>query len=90
MNMLEWLQNLADDCRDDIPAVAMADWAEMMARWKFSDEEWAELRRRVTRCHRGGPVRFFEIEDHAGDLREERELRRNMERLTELTGAQDG
>ena len=44
----------------------------------------------VEGLRRGGPVRFFEIEDHAGDLREERELRRNMEYLAELTGGRDG
>ncbi len=88
--LIAYLGELAACCRDQVPDAALAAWAEMMAGWRFSDEEWAELKRRVTRCHRGGPVRFFEIEDHAGDLREERELRRNMEHLAEITRGRDG
>lgn len=84
MNLIAWLQSLGEMCRDDIPAGAMAEWAEMMQRWKFSDEEWAELKRRVTRCHRGGPVRFAQIEEHADDLYEERERRENTERVRRM------
>jgi hypothetical protein len=63
----------------------MAEWAQMMAGWKFTDQEWLDLKRRITRCHRGGPLRFFEIEEHANDLRDERERRRNMEHIARIT-----
>ncbi len=78
------LNEIAASCRDQIPDAALATWADMMARWKFSPEEWNELKCRVTRCHRIGPLRFFELEEHAQDLREERERRQNMERIAEI------
>ena len=88
--LVAYLQDLGASCRDQIPDAALATWAEMMQRWKFSDEEWAELKRRVTRCHRGGPVRFTEIEEHAGDLREEREMRQNAEKIRRMFEAGGG
>ena len=87
MELTLWLQSLAEMCRDDIPPGAMAEWVDMMARWKFNDDEWAELKRRVTLCHRFGPVRFVEIKEHADDLREERARRQNMERIRAMEGA---
>jgi len=92
MEITKWLQNLAETCRDEIPPGALAAWSAQIERWGLNESGFEELARRVMFAHRGGPLRFAEVDEQHTEMDMERSRHQEpgADPLFRLVTAEDG
>lgn len=88
MEMLGWLQKLANACQADPPLGVIEAFQEELETWKLTDDQWKELRKRAAIRHRfpGKLPTICELDDIRGELMQEAAYQRENERRLQDPG----
>jgi hypothetical protein len=85
-DLMQWLQKLSDavSCEPKIGTVEA--YLEELGRWKLTDDQWSELRRRAVLRHRFPRILplLAELDDIRGEIVQDAERKESSKRLEEM------